>query len=259
MSVTYEERKKIILEMLSRDEILYVPTLAETLNVSSETVRRDLERLEKEGKLKKVYGGAVRADTDPWEPPFDQKAQINSKEKEAICVLAASLVEDGDSIIIGNGTTPLGMIHYLGSKRNITLITHSIPVMMLAMEQFKGRIIFIGGEVNVNQKATEGPLAEWSIRYLKARKAFISAGGVSKEDGITDYDLNEANISRYLIERAEETIILADHSKIGQTTFAHICPLKSVTKLITDQKCPEEWRQTLSQEGIELLIAENNK
>ncbi|WP_027416662.1 DeoR/GlpR family DNA-binding transcription regulator [Aneurinibacillus terranovensis] len=256
MSLSYEERKKTILERLAREERLPVPVLAEALNVSSETIRRDLERLEKEGKLKKVYGGAVLARSDSWEPPFDKKTMINIKEKRAIGKLAASLVEDGDVIMLGNGTTPLELIRYLDGKKNVTLITHSAPAMLLAIEVFKGRIIFIGGEVDVSQKSTHGPLSELTLRHLKADKAFISAGGVSIIDGITDYDLNEAYMSHMLMERAEQLIVLADHTKFGKTTLAHICSLKNVSTLISDTYCPEEWKQTLAGQEIELLLAD---
>jgi DeoR/GlpR family transcriptional regulator of sugar metabolism len=255
MSVSFEERKKMILEMLDKEEMLHVPVLAEVLNVSSETIRRDLERLDKEGMLKKVYGGAVKSRADSREPPFDQKAKINTKEKEAICRTAASLVEDGDSILIGNGTTPLELIRFLTDKINITIITHSVPVLLLAMELFKGRVIFIGGELNFSQQSTEGSLAEGTMRQLKASKAFISAGGISVSNGITDYDLNQAGMSRQLVERAKETIVLADHTKMGQTTFAQICPLKDISLVVSDWLCPEEWQQTLAQQGIELLLA----
>ncbi|WP_223067608.1 DeoR/GlpR family DNA-binding transcription regulator [Paenibacillus caui] len=255
MSLSYEERKKKILEILAKEEKVQVPALAELLNVSGETIRRDLDRLEKEGKLKKVYGGAVKAGSDSWEPPFDLKTSMNAEEKRAIGKLAASLVEDGDSIMLGNGTTPLEIIRFLGSKKNVTLVTHSAPAMLLAMEQFKGRIIFIGGEVNVVQKSANGALAEWMLDQLKVNKAFISAGGVSGVDGITDYDLQEANISRKMMERADDVIVLADHTKMGKTTFAHICALKDVSIIISDRYCPEEWKRTLMEKNIELWIA----
>lgn len=259
MSLSSEERKKTILERLDTDEKVEVLSLAELLSVSAETVRRDLERLEKEGRLKKVYGGAVKAKFDAWELPFDQKTFINSKEKTAIGKMAASLVEDGDIIMIGNGTTPLEIVRFLSGKRNITIITHSAPVMLLAMEVTQARIIFIGGEVHTSQKSTNGPLAEWMLKKLKANKVFISAGGVSSTDGISDYDLDEANISGKMIERADETIVLADHTKFDKTTFANICPLEGISKLISDWNCPKEWSSVLDEIGVELLIAPENK
>jgi len=256
MSLSFEERKKLILRTLERDEKVQVNVLANALAVSGETIRRDLDKLEKEGLLKKVYGGAVKAKFS-LELPFDQKTTINAQEKRAICKAAASLVEDGDSIFIGHGTTPLEIVRFLDQKKNVTVITPSIPVLLLAKETFPGRIIFIGGEFERNQKFTGGPLADIVLQQLKANKAFIAAGGVSMKDGITDYDLQGSSSSRKMMERVEEAIILADHTKFGKTTFAHICPLSDVSMIITDKKCPEEWKNILAQKEIELLIADD--
>ncbi|MEH7380224.1 DeoR/GlpR family DNA-binding transcription regulator [Bacillus sp. JJ1533] len=255
MSLSFEERKITILEALDREEKVQVRELASQLLVSDETIRRDLDRLEKEGILKKVYGGAVKTKSNSWELPFDEKTTINRLEKKVICKAAASLVEDGDIIMIGNGTTPLDIVRYLDDKADVTIITHSIPVMLLAMEVFKGQVIFTGGEFEKNQKYTSGPLTNVMLDMLKANKAFISAGGISINSGITDYDISGSGISRKMIERAEDVIILADYSKFGNTTFAHMCSLEHASMVITDQKCPQEWRKLLSEKHIELVIA----
>ncbi|MFB6469115.1 DeoR/GlpR family DNA-binding transcription regulator [Cytobacillus sp. Hz8] len=254
MSLAYEKRKKEILERLLEEEKLYVPDLAETLNVSTETIRRDLDRLEKEGKLKKVYGGAVLASNNPLEPPFDQKSFINSSEKQAIGRMAASTIEDGDIIMIGNGTTALEIIHHLSEKRDLTLITHSAPALLLAMEIFRGRIIFIGGEIDTQQKSSVGPLAELTLKKIKANKAFISAGGVSLTEGITDYDLQEAHMSHLLANRSDELIVLADHTKMGEATFANICPIEDVSTIVTDWNCPEIWLEHLREKNVKVLV-----
>ncbi|EXX84960.1 DeoR faimly transcriptional regulator [Paenibacillus darwinianus] len=256
MSLSYEERKKTILDLLAKEEKVKVPALAEQLNVSGETIRRDLERLDKEKKLKKVYGGAVKTGSDSWEPPFELKASMNAAEKRAVGKLAASLVEDGDSIMLGNGTTTMEIIRFIGGKKNVTLVTHSTPAMLLAMELFEGRIIFIGGEVNVDQKSANGPLAEWMLEHLKVNKTFISAGGVSAVDGITDYDLQEANISKKMMERADDVIVLADYTKMGKTTFARIGELKDISVIISNNRCPDEWKRILAEKNIELLLAD---
>ncbi|PLT32687.1 DeoR/GlpR family DNA-binding transcription regulator [Bacillus sp. V5-8f] len=256
MSISFEERKLTILAALDKEEKVYVRQLANQFRVSDETIRRDLDRLEKEGFLKKVYGGAVKMKIQNWELPFDEKTTIHNQEKQAICKAAANLVEDGDIIMIGNGTTPLEIVRYLAHKTDITLITHSMPVMLLAMEFFKGRIIFIGGEFEKNQKYTSGPLTERMLEMMKADKAFISAGGISTINGITDYDLSGSSVSRKIIERADQVIILGDHSKFGQTTFAHMCSLTEVSMIITDKNCPNEWKHILAKMEIELLIAD---
>lgn len=256
MSLSYEERKTTIMESLEKEEKVQVRVLANLLHVSDETIRRDLDRLEKEGYLKKVYGGAVKNKIHSWELPFDEKTTINQKEKQAICKAAADQVEDGDIIMIGNGTTPLDMIPFLADKQDITLITHSVPVMLAAWDSFKGRVIFIGGEIERNQKYMSGPLSERMLEMLRADKAFVCAGGVSIANGITDYDISGSSISRKMMERAEEVIVLADHSKFGKTTFAYMCSITDASKIITDQSCPDEWKKIVAARGVELIVAD---
>ena len=256
MSLSFEERKKLILEYLEREEKIQVRVVAKILDVSGETIRRDLDRLEKEGILKKVYGGAVKA-KNSIELPFDQKTTMNALEKRAICKAAAGLVEDGDVIMIGHGTTAFEIVRFLNDKKNVTVITPSVPVLLLAMEVFDGQIIFIGGEYEREQKFTSGPLAEMIVSKLRANKAFVAAGGLSINDGITDYDLHGSSSSRKLMQRAEDVIVLADHTKFGKSTFAHVSSLTDASMIITDKPCSNEWEKTLAENEIELLIADD--
>lgn len=256
MSLSFEKRKRKILDQISREGKVEVLALAEELQVSTETIRRDLERLDVEGRLKKVHGGAIRLRSDSLELPFDEKTLIHAQEKAAIGKFAASMVKNGDTVMIGNGTTTLEVIRNLQNHSNVTLVTHSTPALLLAMEVFPGRIIFLGGEVNRHQKSTSGPLAEQILHQLRVNKVFISAGGVSLIDGITDYELSEASISRKMMERADEAIVLADHSKFGQSTFANVCSLADVYTIVTDRQIPEEWKRYLKERDIQLLIAD---
>jgi DeoR/GlpR family transcriptional regulator of sugar metabolism len=256
MSLSFEKRKKKILEQLSKEGRVEVHTLADEFAVSTETIRRDLERLDGEGRLKKVYGGAVRLRADSLELPFDEKTRLHAAEKAEIGKLAASMVKDGDTVMLGNGTTTLELIRNLHHRPDVTLVMHSTPGMLLAMDIFPGKVIFVGGEVNSRQKSTAGPLAELVLNQLRVNKAFISAGGISLTDGVTDYELSEANISRKMLERADETVLLADSSKFGKSTFASVCSLDDVYTVVTDRHCTEEWKQHMADRDIRLWTAE---
>ncbi|MDQ0061506.1 DeoR/GlpR family DNA-binding transcription regulator [Paenibacillus harenae] len=256
MSLTYEDRRMTILNHLEMEGKVQVLHLSELLSVSTETVRRDLDRLEKEGKLRKVYGGAVKMRIELVEPPFLKRTQMMKAEKASIGKLAASLIEDGETIMVDNGTTTIEILPHLKDRTNITLITHSIPVLNVAMESFRGTIIFAGGEVNPEYQATTGSLTDQMLDRFKVNKAFISAGGISLVDGITDYHLAEATISRKMMQRAEESILVADHSKFGMSTFARVSRLEEISMLITDAGCPKEWIDTMESLGIEVRISE---
>jgi DeoR/GlpR family transcriptional regulator of sugar metabolism len=256
MSLTFEDRRMKILNHLEMEGKVQVLHLSELLSVSTETVRRDLDRLEKEGKLRKVYGGAVKMRMELVEPPFLRRTQMMKKEKVSIGKAAASIVQDGETIMLDNSTTTLEMLPYLKDHNNVTLITHSVPVLNLAMETFGGRIIFLGGEVNLELKAATGSLTDQMLDQFKVNKAFISVGGISLADGITDFHLAEAVISRKMMQRAEEAILVADHSKFGMSTFARVAKLDEISMLITDSGCPKEWIDTIEALGIEVLIGE---
>ncbi|MFC5450360.1 DeoR/GlpR family DNA-binding transcription regulator [Paenibacillus aestuarii] len=256
MSLTYEDRRTTILAQLEMEGKVQVHHLAQLLSVSTETIRRDLDRLEKEGRLRKVYGGAVKMRMEHVEPPFLKRTQMMKREKSAMGKLAASLVQDGETIMLDNGTTTLEILPYLFDHANLTIITHSVPILNMAMEMFKGKIIFIGGEMNVEYRAATGSLAEQLLDHFKVNKAFITAGGISLTDGITDFHLAEAIISRKMMQRAEEAILIADHSKFGMSTFARVSKLEEISMLITDPGCPKEWIDTIEALGIEVLVSE---
>ncbi len=131
--------------------------------------------------------------------------------------------------------------------------------MLSAFENFNGHIFFIGGEVDMRQQSTYGPIAEIALKQLKADKAFIPAGGIDLKNGISEYDLNQAKISQILMDRVDNFYIVADHTKFGETTFAHVCPIKDVSTIITDWNCPDKWKKELSEQGINLVIADEDE
>lgn len=256
MSLTYEERRQTILAQLEMDGKVQVHALAELFNVSTETIRRDLDRLEKEEKLRKVYGGAVRMRSEIIEPVFLKRSQMHQSEKQAIGKLAASLVKDGETVMLDNGTTTLEIMRQLKDRADVTVITNSVVILTCALEEFQGKVIFAGGEVNLSYQAATGPIAHNMLDQFKVNKAFISAGGVSLADGITEYNLDEALISRKMMQRAEESILLVDHSKFGVTTFAQIAPIEQISMIITDSGCSQEWIDALHRLDVEILISE---
>lgn len=258
LSLSFESRKKIIMSLLDKTEKVRVDELAEELQVSGETIRRDLDKLEREGLLKKVFGGAIKEKSESRDIPFNNSSEVHKEEKLSICRAAAEIVEDGDSIMLGYGTTVFEIVHFLSEKKNLTIITNSIPVLYFAAEKLDARIIFAGGEIDCNQKASNDSISERMLETFKVNKVFISVSALSMIDGLTDYDLHGANISRKMIERGENVIVLADYSKFGKVAFTKICPLENVSMIITDSKCPEDWVTYLQKKEVELKIAEDS-
>lgn len=260
MSLVGEDRKNYILKQLNLLGKVETSNLAAELNVSLETIRRYLEELEKKGKLTRIYGGAVKLNPEHEEPPHLQREITFIEEKKRIGKAAAQLVQDNDIIAIDEGTTTLQMAEYLFYKKNLTILTSSIPLLNLLIsfrqnEYLTGSIFFIGGRVNPVHMRVAGSIAEKMMEYFHVDKAFISAEGILIKKGITSYDPDKALLTRKYVENSEETIALLDHSKIGVSKFYKIADVQEIDAVVSDAPPPEGWQEELEQKGIRWIVA----
>ncbi|WP_199616436.1 DeoR/GlpR family DNA-binding transcription regulator [Paenibacillus alkalitolerans] len=260
MSLLSEERKRHILELLDTIGKVHVIPLAERFGVSNETIRRDLDLLENEGKLRRVYGGAVKVQYDNGEPPYQQRQILNFEAKQAIGRRAADLVDDGNTIYMDTGTTIHELARSLKGKKRITVITNSLTAAnvlrdSLSQGLFHGKVVILGGEISPDQQSVNGHLCQEMLKNFYVDKAFVSIGGITVS-GISDYDMNDSVISRMAISNAKEVIVLADHSKIGIQAFCHIAPLEAVDVIVCDLDHPRAWSQELELKGIVWITAD---
>jgi len=260
VSLEGEDRKAYILSMLDSMGKVKVTLLSEELQVTPETIRRYLEELEKEKRIKRVYGGAIKISGGD-EMPYADRTIHNIDAKKKIGESAASLVCDDELIVIDVGTTTLQMAQHILHRKNLVVVTSSFAALKELIQYknsdtFSGRIIFIGGDINSRQMTVSGTLAEDFIENLYADKAFISVAGFSLEGGLTSYDLNECTLTRKILHHAGQNIVLADHSKIGCRNHYKIGDLSAVDKIICDVPAPAEWAPVLAQMGIEWIRAE---
>lgn len=261
MSLVGEERKEVIIHLLNYAGKVRTNELVEKLQVSSETIRRYLEELESEKKLKRVYGGAVKINYDREEPSHLTREVSHAEEKKQIGRAAAKLVQDNDAIVIDDGTTTLHMLSYLINKKNLKILTISVPALNVLMdylnrELFTGEVYFIGGKVQSKHFRTVGTLAEKMMQNFFVDKAFISIDGILAHKGITSYDADKAMLGRRFIEHSQEIIVLTDHSKIGISTFYKVADLKEIDSVISDVPAPKEWRHELDQRGVNWIVGE---
>ncbi|ACS98897.1 DeoR/GlpR family DNA-binding transcription regulator [Paenibacillus sp. JDR-2] len=257
MSLAGEERRNRILEMLGIKGKVNVNELARQFEVTTETIRRDLDDLEKSGKLKKVYGGAVKLKTE-IEPAYSEREIIYAEEKQAIGMLAAGLVEDNDVLVIDEGSTAMQIIPHLTDKRNLTILVCSIPTLTLLLEYQRnglidGRTIFIGGEVNPKHLRVSGPIAEKMMEDFYVNKAFVSVDGVSLENGLTGFDYERALFTRKLMLCSQTKVVVADSSKIGKRTVARIADLSDVDYVVSNSEPPTGWNGILQDKGVTWL------
>lgn len=261
LSLLAQERREIIIQTLLREGKVKVLPMAEQLEVSSETIRRDLDALEAEGRLQRVYGGAILSGYKHGEPPFQQRTELHVDAKKKIGMRAAQLIEDGDTIALDVGTTMMELAKSIHGKKNLTILTNSLPIASYLSEalnnnRFTGKVFLLGGQLNPEQQSLTGPLCEEMMSHFYLNKAYLSVGGLSLTRGVTDYDLNETYISKQFAESAREVIVLADHTKIGVHAFAQIVPLEQLDVIVSDQDYPKDWKDTLDKKGIYWIACE---
>lgn len=253
------DRRTKIVEIVQESGSKTVTELTELFDVSEMTIRRDLRDLDREGLLRRVHGGAVSSLGRSYEPPYNIRLTTNDEKKVAIGRKAAELVFDGDSIALDVGTTTLEIARALHGKRNLTIITASLPI---ANEVVSGlsldtdaRLILTGGIVRSAELSMTGHIAARTYSDFHVDKAFIGIGGLSLDDGLTEYNLDDALVKQPLIQNAQQRIVVADSSKLGRTTFTSIAPLSMVDTLITDGDIPPDVQTALQDMEIEVILA----
>lgn len=257
------ERRRVILELIREERTVAVAELCERFDVSDMTIRRDLRELDREGLLRRVHGGAVSRLGRSYEPPYHWRAAQNLEAKRAIGQAAAELIYDGNSIGLDVGTTTLEVVHALRELHEslqLTIVTASLPIANEIIANFplesEVRLILTGGVVRAGELSMVGQFAEKMYRQLHVDKVFIGVGGVHLEEGLTEYNLEDAHTKPSLIRSARERIVLADSSKLGKTTFASVAPLSIVDVLITDWNAPTQMVEDLRKIGIRVIVAE---
>lgn len=259
MSLMGEERKQQILDLLNMNGNVTSAELVRLFGVSKETVRRYLDELEAQGKLKKVYGGAVKPSTGYEEPSYVERMTLQQEEKNKIGRQAASLIQDGEVIFLDEGTTILSVIPYL-NQTGLTVLTHSFPAASLLMEQqnqgrFHGRVLFLGGEISSQHARCSGSITESALDRYYIDKALISVDGLHPEGGLTSMDDGKSAVSRKAISQATEVIVTADYTKLGQRFSYRLGDLQDVSCVVCDQAPPAEWDQALAKHSIRWMSA----
>ena len=251
-----EERQQRILEILRDEGKVSVDLLADVFAVSAPTIRADLGALENKRLLRRTHGGAIPLETTLFEPPFGVREQTQREEKRRIARIAASRVRDNETVLLDAGTTVTEMARFLLERRGLTVVTNSLPTAFELGEAESINVILIGGQLHPERRAMLGPLASGFLRDMRLDRAFIGVNGVSEDAGYTVVDFDAAQVKRAMMACAREVVVVADHSKIGEATFASVGPLSCAQVLITDAPIErEELRAALEAHGV-LVIEE---
>ena len=260
-----EERRRKILEELKDEGTVKTSRLADIFSVSEVTIRRDLEVLKEEGKLKKVHGGAVANEKDfqssyqgnsiTFEPSFQEKSKIHQKEKKKIGEKATSLINDGSSIFVGTGTTTMQIVKNLDEMRNLTVVTNSLIHGLELSRAPDIEVLMTGGQLRKNTSALVGPIAKRSLDEIYVDTLFLGINGISIDQGFTVPTLPEAEMSRQVTTIANEVIIVADFSKFGKVSHAKVAEIDGAHKVIADDRVDDSYKEAFSDLGVELILA----
>lgn len=249
------ERQHAILQKIKKEKNVKVSELLDMFQVSFETMRRDLDFLEKQGVIKRFHGGAAWLEDDyRQELPLAVRELKHTDEKHALAEKAATLVSEGQSIFLDVSTTNTEFAKVLKTRfQRLTVLTNSFPIAELLMSKPDFTIIFVGGVVRNQEKCVVGDLAEAFVSQFRTDLFFMSASGVSLENGVTDYGAGEVQLKKKVLAFAGKTIVLADSSKIDAVSLLHICGLDSIGVIVTDPDIDTQIARKYTDSGIEIV------
>ncbi|MBN8581097.1 MAG: DeoR/GlpR transcriptional regulator [Anaerolineae bacterium] len=249
------ERQKQILSMLSKQGRLSVSEIVEQFSISEATARRDLETLASQGKAQRVHGGVIAAEQAPPELPILQREGEQVDEKSSIGRAAAELVADGETVFLGSGTTVLEVARHLRDRKNLTVITNSLPVLNALAGLKDITVVSLGGQLRESELSFIGHITEQALAELHVDKVIMGTRGISLEHGLTNDYLPETLTDRAILKIGRTVIIVADHTKINRVATALLASLKTMHVFVTDSNAEKKFLQSLKKLGIEVVIS----
>ena len=247
------ERRNAILAKLATDGKVIVADLSVEFNVTEETIRRDLEKLDKEGLAKKTYGGAIVLETHGADLPFNVRKRVNANLKENIAQKIAELISDGDSIILDSSTTAISVTKYIKNRENLTLITNSVEILLELSDKSGWKILSTGGKLKNGSLALVGASAEQMIRDYHVHIAVCSSKGIDMNMGISDSNEEDASMKKAIFSSADRKILAIDSTKFNRRSFVKVFSVSDVDTVVTDEKPSDEWIEFFEKNQVELI------
>lgn len=247
------ERRNEILMKLQAERRVVVSELSQLYDVSEETIRRDLEKLVNEGVAIKSYGGAVINENANLEVPFNIRKNYNVIGKQKIAEQIAAMVKDGESLMLDASSTAVYIAKALKEKKNLTVITNSIEIIVELMDMPEWKVLSTGGLSREGSFALVGPQTDKMLKSYHVDKAVISCKGFDLESGITDSDELHANNKITMLGAAGKKILAVDKSNFDKTAFTAIGALDDITTVVTDEEPDRRWLQAFEEAGIECV------
>ncbi len=258
MEYTSEQRRNKIVEMLNENGEVKVNALSKMFGISEVTIRFDLEALENEGLLSRVYGGAVSSGKLYHEMDLKQRFLANEVEKRAIAERIATMINNNDTIMMNAGTTLTYVLRALKGngkkKKNISLVTNSIQTAIEASSYPGFNVTLLGGYIDSKYQFTYGSDTIRQLSNYHADKLILSVDGINRDAGYTLYYSHETDVTRAMISRSAATIVAADGSKVGRIAFANVAPLESADHVVTNVTAPKDSVEAIRDSGVDVIL-----
>lgn len=247
------ERHDRILRTLRAEGPAAVSALAERVGASQATIRRDLVQLADEGRLTRVYGGAVAADDS--DEPFADVSDVRADDKDAVADACAAMIVDGESVLLDIGTTTYRIAQRLHGRR-ITVMTTNLAVFEELQHDAAIELMMLGGLVRRSYRSLVGFLAEESLKQIRVDRAFLGTSGVRRDGSVTDTTVVEVPVKRGMIAAADQVVLAADAGKFPGTGKTLVCGPGDLDVVVTNPGADEHTRANLAESGVEVVIAE---
>lgn len=250
-----KKRQAYIMEVLIKEEAMSVSELAELLDVSSVTIRKDLNELEQAGKLYRSHGKARIINPFTLNRSVSEKEKMAPEQKDAIGREAAKLIDRDDSIIIASGTTVHALARNIKPIHRLTVVTASLQVSVILSQDESNDIIQLGGMLRHSSLSVVGQYSKSILENCSFSKLFIGVDGIDFNYGFTTTDMREAELNQQMMRAAQKVIVLADSTKFGRRGFAKIGNIEDIDMIITDSGINPNVVKQIKEHGIEVIVA----
>jgi DeoR/GlpR family transcriptional regulator of sugar metabolism len=251
--VLVEERRQLVLDLVSRRGFIALADLAEAIQASESTIRRDLDYWNQQGVLKRTHGGAIYLGDGSSLPALEERTASQIEEKRLIAKAAAARIRDGDALLLDGGTTTLEVARLLVG-RSLQIVTNSLPIANLFASSRETDLVMLGGYVYPKTGVALGPLTVRMMEDIHVHQTILSVGGITAK-GLFNSNLLLVETERQMMRCADEVVVVADHTKIGRQALAFLCELAVIDTLVVDRDLTPEQRELVDGSEVRLIVA----
>jgi len=250
-----EQRKRKIIDLIEANKQVFIAELADQFNVSEMTIRRDLDELGQTGVIQRIHGGAIIIERSEinYELPIIERSHEQAKEKQKIAEKIVSMIQDGEKIFLGSGTTTLAIAEKLHHHHDLTVLTNAITIINCLIPMKNITLIVFGGFLRRAELSMIGHFTQEALKDIQVDKVIIGIRGIHIEQGLTSDHLQELYTDQAILKLSKIIIIAADHTKFGHVAAIRTAPITSASMIVTDDQAPDEMINQIRSLGVIVL------